>query len=376
MPNMDPQTVVQTSESKKRKINTVVSDVSEDENDVTFPRFLVVAGKDDQPIKYSIFAIQKFLQCGIGDVKTAKKLQNGNVLVEVTTKKESDRALQMTNWFDTPISVTPHRSLNTSRGVIRCREFRDCEDGEVVDALQSQGVTAVKHIMANRDGKMEPTNTFILTFNLPTPPKAVKAAYMKLTVEQFIPNPLRCYNCQKFGHGKTKCRRQAVCARCSQEGHQDNDCTNPQRCVNCSAAHPSYSKDCPEWQKQRDITQVKFERNISFKEAKQVVEQRSLPAAHAGGASGARRAGVTYSQACALQLQTSATQTDITWPIDSKLPFAAANLPLTKSTDTESQTEQTDGAVGGTTAASSSASKKNVNNPNYKTSTERSKSKI
>ena len=109
MPNMDPKTVVQTSESKKRKINTVVSDVSEDENDVTFPRFLVVAGKDDQPIKYSIFAIQKFLQCGVGDVKTAKKLQNGNVLVEVTTKKESDRALQMTNWFDTPISVTPHR---------------------------------------------------------------------------------------------------------------------------------------------------------------------------------------------------------------------------------------------------------------------------
>ena len=287
MPNMDPQTVVQTSESKKRKINTVVSDVSEDENDVTFPRFLVVAGKNDQPIKYSIFAIQKFLQCGVGDVKTAKKLQNGNVLVEVTTKKESDRALQMTNWFDTPISVTPHRSLNTSRGVIRCREFRDCDDGEVVDALQSQGVTAVKHIMAKRDGKMEPTNTFILTFNLPTPPKAVKAAYMKLTVEQFIPNPLRCYNCQKFGHGKSTCRRQAVCARCSQEGHQDNDCTNPQRCVNCSAAHPSYSKDCPEWQKQRDITQVKFERNISFKEAKQVVEQRSLPAAHAGGASGA-----------------------------------------------------------------------------------------
>ena len=85
MPNMDPQTVVQTSESKKRKINTIVS---EDENDVTFPRFLVVAGKDDQPIKYSISAIQTFLQCGVGDVKITKKLQNGNVLVEVTTKKD------------------------------------------------------------------------------------------------------------------------------------------------------------------------------------------------------------------------------------------------------------------------------------------------
>ena len=74
--------------------------------------------------------------------------------------------------------------------------------------------------------------------------------------------------------------------------------------------------------KQRDITQVKFERNISFKEAKQVVEQRSMPTTYASGASGARRTCVTYSQACALQLQTSATQIDLTWPIDSKLPIA------------------------------------------------------
>ena len=109
-----------------------------------------------------------------------------------------------------------------------------------------------------------------------------------------------------------------------------------------------------------------------------------MPTNYASGASGARRAGVTYSQACALQLQTSATQTDLTWPIDSKLPIAAANLPLTKSTDTQSETEQTDDpfeeAVGGRHAPSAramgsmngaasapppSSSNKNVKNPHY-----------
>ena len=97
----------------------------------SFPRFLVIASKDSTPIKYSIFAIQKFIQCGVGEVKEAKKLSNGTVLLEVKTKQQAMKALGMTVWFDTEITVTPHRSLNTSRGVIRCRDLRDCDDAEV-----------------------------------------------------------------------------------------------------------------------------------------------------------------------------------------------------------------------------------------------------
>jgi hypothetical protein len=69
-------------------------------------------------------------------------------------------------------------------------EFRDCKDTEVLDALRSQGVTDVKHIVTKRNGIEAPTNTFILTFNVATLPKSVKAAYVKFPVELYIPNPL------------------------------------------------------------------------------------------------------------------------------------------------------------------------------------------
>jgi len=52
----------------------------------------------------------------------------------------------MKHWLDTEIKVTPHRSLNSSCGVIRCSDFRDSDDVQVMDALRSQGVIAVKHI--------------------------------------------------------------------------------------------------------------------------------------------------------------------------------------------------------------------------------------
>lgn len=341
-----PTPIEQSARKRKKVLGESSLSSDEDENDIHFARFFVISATDGQPIKYNIFAIQKFIQCGVGDVKIAKKLQNGTVLLEVTSKEQAKKATAMNNWFDTPITVTPHRSLNSSRGVLRCREFRDCTDDEVLSALRSQGVTSVKHIMTKRNDKLEPTNTFILSFNMPIPPKVLKAAYLKLDVELYIPNPLRCYKCQKFGHGRNSCNRTAVCAKCGQEGHEDTSCQAPLHCVNCSGSHAAFSKDCPTWVKQRDITQVKCEKNVSFFEARKIVEQRATNSAGPTGAPGAKRAGVSYASATIVQTRAATTQTDLTWPLDSKVPVAVCNvLPRKAVISCQSQTETAEGTM-------------------------------
>ena len=308
----------------------------EDESDLLYSRFFVIAAKDGNPIKYNIFAVQKFIQCGVGDVKVAKKLQNGTVLLEVSSKEHAQKAVNMTNWFDTPITVTPHRSLNTSRGVIRCRELRDCNDSEVLMALSSQGVVEAKHILTKRNDKLEPTNTFILTFKMPTPPKNIKIAYMNVNVDLYIPNPLRCYKCQRFGHGKNSCNRQAACAKCGQEGHEDTACQAPLHCANCAGTHAAFSKECPAWVKQRAITQVKFEKNISFFEAKQAIEKQEKM----NNALGSKHPGISYAKAAKTLTSTASTQTDLTWPLDSRMPVSVTNVaPLKKQSSTAAQTD-------------------------------------
>jgi hypothetical protein len=78
--------------------------------------------------KYRIFAFQKLLKCVVGDVKSAKQLQNSAVVIEITWKAQADKALKMTILIDVHIIVSPHRSFNMSRGIIRCRDLRDCSD--------------------------------------------------------------------------------------------------------------------------------------------------------------------------------------------------------------------------------------------------------
>ena len=347
-----------SDKNKKRKADESLH-VSEHENvgeekvvsSGSFTPFLVAEPTTDKQIDLSIFGLQKYLLCALGEIKSVKKLRNGSVLIEVKSKSQADRALAMKVWLgaslnEIPVKVTPHRSLNTSKGVIRSPDLRDSSDDEVLEALQPEGVTSVRHIKAKRNGVLQPTNTFVLTFSKPSLPKYVNAAYLHLPVEPFIPSPLRCYNCQKFGHGKTSCKHGLVCARCGKDGHTDADCEQQPRCVNCSGAHPAYSKECPEWAKQQTIIKIKTERNISFAEAKQIYNQQT-------GLTSSKYP-QSYATVCKPVTCSISTQTEFTWPLTAEKPT------LLKQCTSQAQTEPCDsiedlsslGAAGGNSTTS------------------------
>ena len=88
-------------------------------------------------------------------------------------------------------------------------------------------------------------------------------------------NPLRCYNCQVFGHHKNKCGRHVVCCNCSKPEHCGpfGVCDKPAKCVNCSGDHPANSKQCPQWKKEKKLLKIKCENNISFPDALKQYEQ-------------------------------------------------------------------------------------------------------
>ena len=67
------------------------------------------------------------------------------------------------------------------------------------------------------------TNTYILTFSTHKIPKEIKIGYQKLNLEPYIPNPLRCYKCQRFEHHQDQCTQPLVCGRCG-EYNMHKDC--------------------------------------------------------------------------------------------------------------------------------------------------------
>jgi len=91
-------------------------------------------------------------------------------------------------------------------------------------------------------------------------------------VEVYIPNPLRCFNCQRFGHGQRNCRKNhPVCSFCGANGHKQEDCkTDTPCCANCSGCHPAHSKECPKWQVEQHVQKITAQHGVSLAEARRM----------------------------------------------------------------------------------------------------------
>ncbi|GBN55096.1 hypothetical protein AVEN_18045-1 [Araneus ventricosus] len=98
---------------------------------------------------------------------------------------------------------------------------------------------------------------------------------MRLSVRTYIPNPLRCFKCQRFGHSKTSCRGTLTCGRCAEVGHESTDCTRTEKCVNCKGEHTSFSRNCFAWKQEKEIISTKIKKQISFQEARKLIKSQT-----------------------------------------------------------------------------------------------------
>ena len=135
---MDPKT-------KKRCADRTFYDSDSDceirTRTMNWPRFLLVeSGDESLPVtKLSPFAIDKGFQALIsGRLRSIKRLRNGTFLVECDAKKQSDLLLKSQKLVDRPMKVSIHPTLNSSRGVIRCRELAGI-DIDIGQAHQEKG---------------------------------------------------------------------------------------------------------------------------------------------------------------------------------------------------------------------------------------------
>ncbi|XP_071091238.1 uncharacterized protein [Haliotis cracherodii] len=264
------------SGSKRKHLDASSSDDETDLQLDSWARFIVIEASDHQPLKLNPFAISKAINGCCGTVDNVTRLRNGSILVECARKQQSLNLLSISQFANVEVAVSAHRTLNSCRGIVRDRArcLADMSEDEIVTELTKQGVTAVKRFTRKQDNNIIKTNTYVFTFSLSTIPKSIKAGYFNIGVEVYVPNPLRCYKCQHFGHGAKTCTLRTVCVRCS-GSHESTECTDAIKCENCDGDHLASSKHCPHFLLQSQILKIKHTNNISFYDAKKLVQSQS-----------------------------------------------------------------------------------------------------
>ena len=218
----------------------------------------------------NLFKTGDALRQALGYIPTnVQKLSSGELLVKCVSEKEVAELLKITSFGGIPCVSARHVKFNRSKGVVRNHELKGCSIEEIV--ANCEGVVEARRITVRRGETTIETNTVVLTFDSCRPPATVRASYLVLEVRPYVPNPLRCFKCQKFGHSQLRCRHAAVCARCGKTGHPEKDCKASPCCPNCQGQHTAFSKECQTWLRERAIQEYKAKHGCSFQEARKTV---------------------------------------------------------------------------------------------------------
>ena len=122
-----------------------------------------------------------------------------------------------------------------------------------------------------------PTGKVILGYK-GEPPGIVYIGYTRFCTTIYIPKPIRCNHCHKYGHTKNCLNHQVICSYCGgkhiyEECHKIKE-QNESYCINWKGNHSAAYRECRVY---KDVEEALYERavyNITFKEAYKPFSQR------------------------------------------------------------------------------------------------------
>ena len=95
-----------------------------------------------------------------GEPKSIKNLRSGDLLIQCAKEPHEKGLLKKKTFCGLKCSVTPQKSLNTSKGIVCCPALIRQSNEHILEFMEEQGV---RRINVHRDGVLKPTNTFVFT---------------------------------------------------------------------------------------------------------------------------------------------------------------------------------------------------------------------
>ncbi|XP_055589844.1 uncharacterized protein LOC129742025 [Uranotaenia lowii] len=207
-----------------------------------------------------------------------EKLPKDFVTTVTTSSLEvAEKLLSMTTLLDkTEIEVVLHPTLNFVQGVVYQPDCIDFKEEDILNEIESDGVTAVRRIM-KRDEKKNLKNTPLLVLTLCSTvlPEYVCFGLLRVPVRPYYPSPMICRGCGSYGHTHKRCDS-TICPVCFRD-HPTTEgqiCSNNKYCKHCNQeGHSPTSRDCPSFQKEEAVIRLKVNKRITFQEARAEMNQ-------------------------------------------------------------------------------------------------------
>lgn len=194
--------------------------------------------------------------------------------LKITSKTltQHEKILQATSFFNTQVKITESPATTshspTEQNYQKCIIFNVSLAIDEDEIKQQTGAIQVKRIVAANKNL---THMVILSYP-DVIPNSVNIGYLHFKTSMYIPRPIRCNRCQRFGHPTHACKTMSIkCSYCSGK-HSYEQCTTkennlPPHCSNCGANHSAAFNKCPFYLKVKEALIIRANEGMSYKEA-------------------------------------------------------------------------------------------------------------
>lgn len=211
----------------------------------------------------------------VGEIAFAKVLQDGALMIACRNEEQKNKAIKIKtvgkqmvlnykivgqeSWVYGVINGIP-------LGVTMEELKQNLEGAKVIDAVRLQ---------MNREGRRMDSLSVRLKLEGKEVPDRIKMGYISYPIRKYIAPPLRCYNCQRYGHTASVCKSKMRCARCGGE-HEFGKCGEGVglKCCNCGGSHNVAYGGCEVRKKAVEVQQEKARNNRTYAEAVKIVKDR------------------------------------------------------------------------------------------------------
>ena len=99
-------------------------------------------------------------------------------------------------------------------------------------------------------------------------PEKIFIGYMCYGVRPYVPPPLRCFKCQRFGHVGAVCKGKQRCGRCGGD-HEYGKCEEGAKlqCCNCGGEHSSAYRGSGVSKTTEEVQRARVAQGIGYAEA-------------------------------------------------------------------------------------------------------------
>lgn len=168
-----------------------------------------------------------------GEIVQASVRFDGSLLVTCKDAAQRDKVMKAQVVCQKEIAEIRKFGERGARGVITGVALGENLE-EIKKNIKGGTVLTIKRLLAKRNGEKVESTSLLLGFKELRIPEKVMIGYMSFKVREFIPPPMRCFKCQRYGHVAANCNGKERCGKCG-GNHQYGQCEEGavRKCCNC-----------------------------------------------------------------------------------------------------------------------------------------------